>query len=120
MQSDLPKQTPPQVHRLVAHVGGAGPSCRAFASALEADRGVLALRPLFGLVDLIKRYGIERVDRACALAMSAGSLRLRFVRKALTINDPEPTLIDEHKLIESIGTYRKHFDALTQGDSIND
>ena len=120
VQSDLPKQTPPQVHRLVAHVGGAGPSCRAFASALEADRGALALRPLFGLVDLIKRYGIERVDRACALAMSAGSLRLRFVRKALTINDPEPTLIDEHKLIESIGTYRKHFDALTQGDLFND
>jgi transposase len=120
VQSDLPKQTPPQVHRLVAHVGGAGPSCRAFAGALEADRGALALRPLFGLVDLIKRYGIERVDRACALAMSAGSLRLRFVRKALTINDPEPTLIDEHKLIESIGTYRKHFNALTQGDLFDD
>jgi transposase len=120
VQSDLPKQTPPQVHRLVAHVGGAGPSCRAFASALEADRGALALRPLFGLVDLIKRYGIERVDRACALAMSAGSLRLRFVRKALTINDPEPTLIDEHKLIESISTYRKHFNALTQGDLFDD
>jgi transposase len=119
-QSDLPKQTPPQVHRLVAHVGGAGPSCRAFATALEADRGALALRSLFGLVDLIKRYGIERVDRACALAMSAGSLRLRFVRRALTINDPEPMLIDEHKLIESIATYRKHFNALTQGDLSND
>jgi transposase len=120
VQSDLPKQTPPQVHRLVAHVGGAGPSCRAFATALEADRGALALRSLFGLVDLIKRYGIERVDRACALAMSAGSLRLRFVRRALTINDPEPMLIDEHKLIESIGTYRKHFNALTQGDLFDD
>jgi transposase len=119
-QSDLPKQTPPQVHRLVAHVGGAGPSCQAFATALEADRGALALRSLFGLVDLIKRYGIERVDRACALAMSAGSLRLRFVRRALSINDPEPMLIYEHKLIESIGTYRKHFNALTQGDLADD
>ena len=76
---------------------------------LRADRGALALRSLSGLVDLIKRYGIERVDRACALAMSAGSVRLRFVRKALTMNDPEPTLIDEHKLVESMGTYRKHF-----------
>jgi hypothetical protein len=52
--------------------------------------------------------------------MSAGSLRLRFVRKALTINDPEPVLIDEHKLIEPIGTYRKHFNALTQGDLADD
>jgi transposase len=120
VESDAPKQTPPQVHRIVAHVGGAGPSCRAFAVALEADRGALALRPLFGLAALIKRYGSQRVDRACALAMTAGSLRLRFLRKALTINASPPTLLAEHELIESIATYGKHFAALAQGASSND
>jgi transposase len=120
VESDVPKQTPPQVFRLVAHVGGAGPSCRAFAGALEADRGALALRPLFGLIDLIKRYGAQPVDRACALAMSAGSLRLRFIRKALTINALQPTLIDQHDLIESIDTYRKHFAVLAKGAASDD
>jgi predicted HTH transcriptional regulator len=42
------------------------------------------------------------------------------MRRALSINDPEPMLIYEHKLIESIGTYRKHFNALTQGDLADD
>jgi transposase len=119
VDSDLPKQTPPQVHRIVAHVGAAGPSARAFAQAMEAERGALALRSLFGLADLIKRYGFERVDRVCALAMSAGTLRLRFLRKALAINTT-PSLLDEHNVIESINTYGKHFAILAQGVPLDD
>ncbi len=84
-QADLPKQTPPQVHRLIAHFGAAGPACKAFAQGLEAERGALALRPLFGLCDLLKRHGSERVERVCALALSTGTLRLRFLRKALDV-----------------------------------
>ncbi len=119
VESDLPKQTPPQVHRLVAHVGAAGPSARAFARAMEAERGALALRSLFGLADLIKRYGREHVDRACALAMSAGTVRLRFLRKALTLTTI-PSLLDQHDVIESITTYGKHFAVLTQGVPTDD
>jgi len=119
VESDLPKQTPPQVHRLIAHVGAAGPSARAFARAMESEHGALALRSLFGLADLIKRYGREHVDRACALAMSAGTIRLRFLRKALTLNTI-PSLLDQHDVIESITTYRKHFAILVQGVPTDD
>jgi hypothetical protein len=119
VEDDLPKQTPPQVHRLVAHVGAAGPSAHAFARAMEAERGALALRSLFGLADLIKRYGREHVDRACALAMSAGTVRLRFLRKALTLN-ALPSLLDQHDVIESITTYGKHFAVLAQGVPTDD
>jgi len=52
--------------------------------------------------------------------MTAGTLRLRFLRKALTINASPPTLLAEHELIESIATYGKHFAALAQGASSND
>lgn len=117
--SDLPKQTPPQVHRLVAHVAAAGPACREFAQALEAERGALALRPLFGLCDLLKRHGRDRVESACVLAISAGSLRLRFLRKALGI-EPATTLIAEHDVIETISTYQMHFDTLVQGVPLDD
>lgn len=113
-QSDLPKQTPPQVLRLVASVGAAGPSCKAFALAMEAERGALALRPLFGLADLIRRHGSERIDRACALALSIGSTRLRFLRKALTVDEAPPSLLDNHELIERINTYDQHFNTLVQ------
>jgi transposase len=119
VETDLPKQTPPQVHRLVAHVAAAGPSCRDFAHAMEAERGALALRPLFGLCDLLKRHGAERVDRACALALSTGTLRLRFLRKALAIENLPP-LLQQHAVIESISTYRAHFASLAQGASSDD
>jgi len=118
--SDLPKQTPPQVHRLVAHVAAAGPACREFAQGLEAERGALALRPLFGLCDLLKRHGWARVEAACALANSAGTTRLRFLRKALGIESIPTPLIAKHDLIESISTYQLHFSILAQGDSSDD
>jgi transposase len=120
VESDLPKQTPPQVHRLVAHVAAAGPFCRDFARAMEAERGAQALRPLFGLCDLLKRHGPERVERACALALSAGTLRLRFLRRALAIENVPLPLLQHHDVIESISTYRTHFATLTQGASPND
>ncbi len=118
-QADLPKQTPPQVHRLIAHVGAAGPACKAFAHGLEAERGALALRPLFGLCDLLKRHGSERVERVCALALSTGTLRLRFLRKALDV-ETIPSLLDEDRIIESIATYQNHFSTLAQGVKSDD
>jgi transposase len=120
VESDLPKQTPPQVHRLVAHVAAAGPFCRDFARAIEAERGAQALRPLFGLCDLLKRHGPERVERACALALSAGTLRLRFLRRALDIENVPLPLLQQHAVIESISTYRTHFATLAQGGSSDD
>jgi len=113
--SDVPKQTPPQVHRLVSHVAAAGPACKEFARGLEAERGALALRPLFGMCDLIKRYGNEHVERACALANSAGTLRLRFLRKALDIESITAPLLAEHAVIEPIATYKTHFSTLAKG-----
>jgi transposase len=120
VESDLPKQTPPQVHRLVAHVAAAGPFCGDFARAMEAERGAQALRPLFGLCDLLKRHGPERVERACALALSAGTLRLRFLRRALDIENVPLPLLQHHAVIESISTYRSHFATLTQGTLSDD
>jgi hypothetical protein len=87
---------------------------------MELERGALALRPLFGLCDLLKRHGPERVDRVCALALSAGTLRLRFLRKALTIQNAPLALLDQHAVIESISTYRTHFATLVQGDNCDD
>jgi hypothetical protein len=115
VDADRPKQTPPQVERLVAKIAAAGPSCGAFARANEVERGAEALRTLFGLLDLLRKHPVNDVESACALALSAGTARLRFVRTFLTAVTP-PTLTDEHRLIAPISTYTDHVHTLTQGE----
>lgn len=112
---DRPKQTPPLVHKLVERIAAAGPSCGAFARANEAERGALALRTLFGLLDLLRKHAVGDVERACALALSAGTTRLRFVRTFLAAEAAAP-LIDQHRIIAPITTYNTHFATLTQGE----
>jgi len=73
------------------------------------------LRTLFGLLDLLRKHAAGDVDRACALALSAGTTRLRFVRTFLAAAAPTQ-LIDRHRLIAPITTYNTHFTTLTQGE----
>jgi transposase len=111
----LPKQTPPRILDLVARVAHFGPSCAIFARAVENERGALAARTLFGVLDLAHRYGGEALERACTFAVTAQTLRLRFLRAYLA-HHPPPALTSEHKIIPSIDTYAQHFAFLTQGD----
>jgi transposase len=118
--ADRPKQTPPQVEKLVARVAQFGPACGAFARALESEQGALCTRTLFGLLDLIRRYDVESVERACALAATARSRRLRFLRAYLEAHAKPIPLADRHRIIAPIDTYAIHFKTLTQGDHDDD
>jgi transposase len=112
---DLPKQTPPQVEKLVSQLVKLGTACGVFARAVENERGPLALRTLFGLLDLVRRHGIEPVEQACMLAASAGVWRLRFLRACLAQQSSKP-LTSKHRIIPTIDTYAKHFATRTQGE----
>lgn|GEM_PF-3444347 len=112
---DLPKQTPPQVEKLVAQLAKLGTACGIFARAVENERGALALRTLFGLLDLVRRHGVEAVEQACMLAASAGVWRLRFLRACLAQQSSKP-LTSKHRIIPTIDTYAKHFATRTQGE----
>jgi transposase len=118
--TDRPKQTPLKVHQIIDRIAASGASCAAFARSLEAENGALATRSLFGLLDLIRRHGAENVDRACAVAVRIGALRLRFIRTYLATASPPQPLTAQHPLIEEIATYRSHFDALKQGELFHD
>lgn len=113
--ADLPKQTPLKVLDLVARIAEFGPHCGAFARAVENERGILAARTLFGVIDLIRRYGPESVERACVFAVAAGTWRLRFLRTYLMHHRPT-SLTAEHRIIPLIDTYQQHFTTLVQGD----
>lgn len=115
VDADLPKQTPPQVENLVARIAQLGDACGVFARAVENERGALALRTLFGLLDLIRRHGNDAVEQACTLAVSAGIWRLRFLRTVLAQQSPT-ALTASHRIIPAIDTYAKHFATRTQGE----
>jgi len=84
-----------------------GPWCGEWAQRVRAARGVEAVRVLMGLVALAKRTGRPALDNACALAVNAGALRLRDLRR-LVEQGPQPqqvTFLDQHPLIRDLGEY---------------
>jgi transposase len=115
IEAYLPKQTPPRVLDLVARIAHFGPSCAIFARAVENERGVLAMRTLFGVINLALSHGPQALERACTFAVAAGAWRLRFLRTYLAHHPTEP-LTSHHNIIPNIDTYSQHFAFLTQGD----
>lgn len=111
----LPKQTPVKVEQLAARIGGAGPGCQAFAQRLVEERGAIALRALYGMLDLLRRYEAAAVDQACAFAASSGIASFKFLRTYLSHHATPLKLKSEHRIIPEIETYTMHFATLTQG-----
>jgi hypothetical protein len=113
--ADRPPQTPIKVEKLAATIAGAGPGCAAFAQKLIDIRGAIALRALYGMLDLLRRYEAADVDRACAFAVGAAISSLRFVRTYLQHHATSLKLKAEHRIIPEIATYTTHFATVTQG-----
>lgn len=114
-EGDRPKQTPVQVEHLAARIAGAGPGCRAFAQRLVEERGAIAMRALYGLLDVLRRYDAADVDRACAFAAASSALSLHFLRMYLQHHAKPLKLRTEHHIIPAIETYASHFTTHTQG-----
>ena len=108
IDADRPKQTPVKVEQLAARIAGAGPGCKAFANKLVEERGAVALRALYGMLDLLRRYEAAAVDGACAFAAASGIGSLRFVRTYLSHHATPLRLKSEHRIIEPIETYAMH------------
>jgi hypothetical protein len=116
----LPRQTPPTVDRIVAKLERIGPSCGAFARAVVAERGVVALRTLFGVLDLARRHDVAEIERACTFAVPSGTSKLRLLRLLLAHRQAPPPLSDQHPIIPGIDKYVDHFATLTNGEPPHD
>lgn len=113
--ADRPRQTPIRVEQLAARIGGAGPGCQAFAEMLIEHRGAVALRALYGMLDLLRRYEAAAVDDACAFAVASGISSFKFLRRYLSHHATPLRLRAEHRIIPEIQAYATHFNLLTQG-----
>jgi transposase len=115
-EADRPRQTPPKIEHLIDKVARHGPACGVFARSAVDQYGATAARMLFGVLDLVRRYGPQAVEHACEVAAQANSLRYRFLRTYLQHHATKQTLVARHKVVAEIDTYTKHLTALMSGE----
>jgi transposase len=85
-----------------------GPQAARWSEALIQVRGVEGVRVLQGLLHLASRHPREALEKACAIAFSYGSYRLRTLRTLLAREAPHQGTFDfleEHPLIRNMSEY---------------
>jgi transposase len=120
VDADRPKQTPPQIHKLVAKLARNGTSCATFARALENEHGALAMRSLFSLLQLERKHGGDALERACSVAITARVWKTSFIRVYLAKHAQPTPFIDKNPIITDIDTYVTHAKNIIQGELFND
>jgi hypothetical protein len=85
-----------------------GPHSTSWSEALLKARGVEGVRALQGLVSLANRHPSSAIERACEIALSYGSFRLKTIRALIERDAPkQETLpfLHEHPLIRPLSEY---------------
>lgn len=89
---------------LLRRAGALGTHSAAWGQAMLQARGIAGVRVLLGLLSLAGRYPPGAIDRACQMAASHRSYRLRAIRELLVrgessaVQEPLP-LLESHELI---------------------
>jgi transposase len=85
-----------------------GPQSARWAEAVIETRGVEGVRVLIGLVSLAERHPTAALERACEIASSYGSYRLRTVRALIARDAPKQetmSFMSEHPMIRPLADY---------------
>ena len=93
---------------LLSKIRCIGPRSLAWAEAVVEGRGVEGVRVLQGLLNLAKKHSATDLERACDIALSHDSLRLRTLRALIQRSAAkQPTLpfLDDHPLIRNLSDY---------------
>jgi hypothetical protein len=78
-----------------------------FCRGLHREQGEVAVRRIQGVLSLAKKYGVARVDDACAAALEMSVCEYRFVRRYLERNPQLPlSLRQVDPLIRQLTLYR--------------
>jgi len=112
---DRSKKTPLGTMQLLARATQAGPHIGEFAKALFELQAEAAVRRIQGLLSFIKKYGVARVEDACAAALEMQAFDFRFVRRYLErTSDPPLSLRQVDPLIRQLSLYRDLIEERTQ------
>jgi transposase len=104
---DRPKRTPLGTVQLLARAERTGSHIGTLSHALHRLQGEPAIRRIQGLLSFAKKYGVARVDDACAVALEVEAYDFRFVRRYLERNSQPPlSLRQVDPLIRQLHLYR--------------
>lgn len=104
---DRPQRTPLGTLQVLARAEKAGKHIGAFSKAMHREQGQTAVRRIQGLLSFQKKYGVARVDEACAMALEMDISDFRFVRRYLERNlQPALSLRQVDPLIRQLSLYR--------------
>ena len=106
-EEDRPRRTPIGVVQLLARMATAGQHIGQFCKLLHSQQGELAVRRIQGILSFTKKYGVARVEDACAAALELEAIDFRFVRRYLERSSQLPiTLRQVDPLIRQLNLYR--------------
>ena len=111
-QSHIPGEKVSAVERgadaLLSQVSAIGPHTRDWAAAMTQARGIAAVRVLVGLKQLAADHDSKALEKACSIASSHGSYRLRSVRQLLKREadcQQQFDFIEHHPIIRPLSDY---------------
>jgi transposase len=96
------------VIRLLRDVSLIGPHVDQWAQAMIKARGIQGVRVLMGLLNLTKHIEDNRIDQACAIALTHEAFRLKTIRELIArggAKQQEIEFIDEHPIIRDMTDY---------------
>ena len=98
----------------------AGPHIGQFSKALFERQAEAAVRRILGILSFTKKYGVARVDDACAAALELEVYDFRFVRRYLERSSQPPVSLRQvDPLIRQLTLYRDLIEERTQQDHIS-
>jgi hypothetical protein len=92
----------------LARVRRLGPKSACWAESVIQARGVEAVRVLIGLLSLAGRHPAAAIERACEIASTYGSYRLRTVRVLIAKDAQKQEMmpfLSEHPMIRPLSDY---------------
>ena len=116
--ADRPKRTPLGTVQLLERAARSGPHIGQFSKALYELQAEAAVRRILGILSFSKKYGVARVDDACAAALELEVYDYGFVRRYLERNSQPPiSLRQVDPLIRQLNLYRDLIEQRTQQDN---
>ena len=115
---DRSRKTPLGTQQLLARADKAGTQIGALCRGMHHAHGETAVRRIMGVLSLGKKYGVARVDDACAVALEVGTCDYRFVRRYLERNPQPPLSLRQiDPLIRQLTLYRDFIDSKTNQEN---
>jgi transposase len=115
---DRSKRTPLGIVHLLARAAKAGSHIGQFSRALHERQAEAAVRRIQGILSFTRKYGVARVEDACAAALELEAYDFRFVRRYLEHrSEPPVSLRQVDPLIRQLTLYRDLIEERTQQDN---